>query len=245
MTIQQQYDDIANLYDILSEGDDGILFFRMKMEKLLINIPPGSKVLDCACGTGAHAIWMAKQGYEVTATDISEGMIQQAKQKAQDEGVKINFFRSAWEELSEKSDDQFALIINPGNSFSHVSDLEMLDRSVKAIKDILVPGGQFLFDLRDWEKTLEKDNMQPQEFDLETETSSLLVLYTWEINGWNTMCKMFVDIGVGEEDEFEHYVFDFFTIGYQQIQESLLKAGFSKVEREYYPDNDYYCATAE
>jgi len=243
-TVQRQYNEIASLYDLLSDGDDGILYFRMNLEKLLSKIPIGAKVLDCACGTGDHAIWLARQGYEVSASDISENMLKQARIKAEKEGVQINFFRSAWEDLPVNTTEKFMLIINPGNSFSHISGLDMLDRSIRAIKDIMLPEAHFMFDLRDWEKTFEDNSMQPQEFDVESGPSEILVQYSWDINGWNTLCKMFVDVRESEDEDFKNYVFDFFTIAYQQLQDALLKAGFSEINREFYPDDDYYFAIA-
>lgn len=40
------------------------------------------KVLEINCGTGEDAVWFAKKGYTVLATDISSEMIQVAKKKA-------------------------------------------------------------------------------------------------------------------------------------------------------------------
>lgn len=34
-------------------------------------IPSGCKILDCAAGTGIYAFWLADQGHDVTATDLS------------------------------------------------------------------------------------------------------------------------------------------------------------------------------
>ena len=164
--------------------------------------------------------------------------------KAEAEGVQINFFRSAWEDLPANTKEKYMLVINPGNSFSHVSGLEMLDKSIRAIKDIMQPNAYFMFDLRDWEKTIEENTMQAQEFDIDGGYSALLVHYSWDINGWNTLCKMYVDIREAEDQEFDHFIFDFFTIGYQQIHDSLHNAGFNEITREFYPDDDYYFAIA-
>src|SRR2546426_846978 len=40
------------------------------------------RVLDIACGTGGHAIPLAKRGYTVFASDLSNGMLAQARKKA-------------------------------------------------------------------------------------------------------------------------------------------------------------------
>lgn len=45
------------------------------------------KILEINCGTGEDAIWLAKQNHQVTATDISENMINQAKSKGDYENL--------------------------------------------------------------------------------------------------------------------------------------------------------------
>jgi ubiquinone/menaquinone biosynthesis C-methylase UbiE len=44
-------------------------------------------ILEINCGTGADAIWIANQGLNITATDISEGMIDVAKKKTEKENL--------------------------------------------------------------------------------------------------------------------------------------------------------------
>lgn len=44
--------------------------------------PAGGTALDLAGGSGRHAIWLARQGWEVTLIDISDTGIEQARQKA-------------------------------------------------------------------------------------------------------------------------------------------------------------------
>src|SRR5210317_372843 len=100
-SIQKQYNDIAFIYDLLSDGDDVMLYFRMQVEKEIARLHQSAKILDCSCGTGNHAIWMARQGFEVYASDISEEMVTLAKSKAQAENLSISLFQSSWEELSE------------------------------------------------------------------------------------------------------------------------------------------------
>ena len=49
------------------------------------------RTLEMGCGTGENAIWLSKQGFEVTAFDVSEIAIEQAKQKAKKASVDVNF----------------------------------------------------------------------------------------------------------------------------------------------------------
>src|SRR4029079_2073180 len=56
-----------------------------------IGIKSGMKVLDVACGTGNTAIPEAKKGAEVTGVDIASNLIEQARARAEGEGVKAQF----------------------------------------------------------------------------------------------------------------------------------------------------------
>lgn len=49
------------------------------------------KALDVGCGTGDNPIWLARQGFEVTGTDISEIALEAARAKACNAGVACAF----------------------------------------------------------------------------------------------------------------------------------------------------------
>lgn len=52
------------------------------------------KVLDIGCGEGKDAVFLAKNGYQVTAFDISEQGLSKAKELADNCGVKVDFFKA-------------------------------------------------------------------------------------------------------------------------------------------------------
>lgn len=62
--------------------------------KLLVELAeklsPG-KALDLACGTGRHAIFLAEEGWTVTAVDNSSIGIEIARQRAKEKGVEVDF----------------------------------------------------------------------------------------------------------------------------------------------------------
>lgn len=53
------------------------------------------KVLEVGCGTGTDSIWLAQQGFDITAVDISGEAIQRAKQKATDADVTCRFLTAS------------------------------------------------------------------------------------------------------------------------------------------------------
>lgn len=238
--IRNQYNNIASFYDMLSDGDDGVIWFRHNLESSLKALPKKARVLDCSCGTGDHAIWLAKQGFEVHASDISDGMLDAAKDKATGIKQHIHFFQSSWETLPEKTDICFDLVISPGNSFSHLSSLEQLYDAFTAFKKILKSGGFFFFDIRNWEKTFAENTLEDQEFQAEGKDGFYDVRYSYDIPVFNETGQMHVDISPAGEGNFQRYSFDFTPISYRQFHDAAIKAGFASVERGFFPNEDYY-----
>ena len=62
------------------------------LEKTLMvrNIGPCA-ALEIGCGTGTNAIWLAQQGFQVTAVDIAPTAIEKARAKAEAGGVTVAF----------------------------------------------------------------------------------------------------------------------------------------------------------
>ena len=54
-----------------------------------LDLKPGQRVLDIGCGTGRHSIQLAKFGARMTGLDLSEGMLNKAREFAQKENVSI------------------------------------------------------------------------------------------------------------------------------------------------------------
>jgi methyl halide transferase len=54
------------------------------------HIPPGSAI-ELGCGTGTNAVWLAQQGFDVTAVDGSSLAIERATQRANAAGMVVRF----------------------------------------------------------------------------------------------------------------------------------------------------------
>lgn len=61
-----------------------------QLPEIVADLPPGS-ALDVACGEGADALWLAAQGWNVTAVDFSTVAIERARQAASQCGLNIEF----------------------------------------------------------------------------------------------------------------------------------------------------------
>jgi SAM-dependent methyltransferase len=70
---------------------------------------PGQRLLDLACGTGAAAELAAAKGADVVGVDIAPGLIQQAKQRAVERGLEIDY-RVGDAEALDLDDASFDLV---------------------------------------------------------------------------------------------------------------------------------------
>lgn len=93
--------------------------------------------LELGCGTGTNSIWMAKQGFEVTASDISEKAIAFAKEKALNAGVDVNF--CVMDLLRDPlPSGKYEFVFDRGCFHSFAGDER--DFIAKSIYDCLMPG---------------------------------------------------------------------------------------------------------
>jgi 2-polyprenyl-3-methyl-5-hydroxy-6-metoxy-1,4-benzoquinol methylase len=74
-----------------------------------INFDKTKKILDIGCGTGRHAIELAKRGYKVTGIDLSKSQLQRATEKAKEASVDVRFIQSDAREINFT--DEFDLVI--------------------------------------------------------------------------------------------------------------------------------------
>lgn len=75
-----------------------------------LNLQIGDEVLDVACGTGNLAIPAARAGAMVTGVDIAPNLIEQARQRAEIEGLKCQFDEGDAEALSY-NDGSFDVVV--------------------------------------------------------------------------------------------------------------------------------------
>src|SRR5918997_4690726 len=81
---EQSRDDVVRKYYKIMDGR--IRFY----EELLVSRCPGRRVLEYGCGQGGHAYLLAEKGASVTAIDLSETAIEQAKKLAKTKGLENN-----------------------------------------------------------------------------------------------------------------------------------------------------------
>ncbi|HLO00146.1 MAG TPA: class I SAM-dependent methyltransferase [Pyrinomonadaceae bacterium] len=101
-----------------------------------LNLQPGMKVLDVACGTGNQALPAARLGAIVTAVDIAPNLIKQARENAEREGLKIQFDEGDAEALPYEDASFDAVVTMFGAMFAPRPELVAAE-----LKRVCKPGG--------------------------------------------------------------------------------------------------------
>lgn len=134
-------DEYLNVYRHRNESDAEDL---VKLISGNIELFPNAAVLDMACGTGRHSMLFAKNGFNVTAVDLSKKMISTASQKAKDENLKINFLQSDLRQFAHNG--KFDLIVNLFTSFGYFQNDEDNFKIFEIAYNQLHNNGYFVLD---------------------------------------------------------------------------------------------------
>lgn len=96
------------------------------------------KILDVGCGTGRHTIELTKRGYKITGIDLSESMLQKAREKAKSFNLDIEFQKHDARNLPINKDYDVAIMLCEGGFPLMETDemnFEILKNVSKSLKD--------------------------------------------------------------------------------------------------------------
>ena len=100
---------------------------------------PG-KALDVGAGEGGDAVWLAEQGWNVTASDISQRALDRGAAEAQRRGLRIECHRADANVLGAFESEAFDLVTAQYASIPRTPD----GRGVRNLLDAVAPGGTLL-----------------------------------------------------------------------------------------------------
>ena len=181
MSAMSQYDEFAVNYhwlysDYVSSGKLAL----QQNEDVLKDAGPKVRILDCSCGIGTFAIALAKLGYEVSGSDGSPGMIEQAELAARNANVDVPLKCCTWEDLPAHVTGPFDLVFCLGNAIGHIRNGEEMFRSVQGIRAVLRSGGKLVIDFLNWEQIRkEKTRFTPYPQWRERAGQRCLPIYVW------------------------------------------------------------------
>lgn len=150
---QNFYDNMATQYDKLFQDwqsttrEQAVILDKMFSE---CGFDRDAQILDCACGIGTQAIGLASLGYQVTASDISDGELAEAKERAEKNAVQIRFEHADFCALSDTFQVQFDIVIAMDNALPHMLSSDALEKAISSIAAQTRPGGIIVASIRDY-----------------------------------------------------------------------------------------------
>jgi len=163
------FDCVATDYDYfvpaLGLNHDGFEEFHLTLaEKYGEN-----GILDIACGTGALTIPLVKNGYDVTAFDLSTEMIEVTNKKLRKEKLQANLFVANMTNFEIHR--QFSLAIIARSGFMYLLTAAEQRQSLLNIREHLTDGGVLTFNTFQPHPILQADWMKvaPDDYILRTE----------------------------------------------------------------------------
>ena len=219
------YSGFAGVYDLLMDDFDYPAWADYYVQLLCRAGVQGDRLCDCACGTGSVSVELARRGFKVTGVDISREMLEQAAEKARQNGVRIQFVCQDMCRLQlPKAVDALVCACDGVNYLT--SDKRVLSFFSNAYSQ-LKPGGAFAFDISSPYKL--KNVLGNGFFGLEREEAA----YLWQNTLEDDIVHMDITFFLRTEDDLYERVHENHRQRAhepERIRELLLEAGFSRVE---------------
>lgn len=241
------------LYDVLSDDYDRFvnwenrLTYEMPFIERTLREVDAHRVLDVACGTGMHAIELARRGYKVVGTDLSAPMIERAGENAAAAGVEVRFVVAAFGELAEKlalspsislrtssverMSGPFDAVFCLGNSLPHALSAGDLGDALADFAAVLRPGGLLLIQNRNFDAVLAcRERFMGPEAHCESDREWLFVRF-YDFNSDGTLTFNMVVLHRDAEGKWSQQVeaTKLRPIVYSELMASLTAAGFTDI----------------
>ncbi len=157
------YDALAADYDYFVNWE-GRLSHELPFLDSLFESHSVQSLLDAACGTGHHAIALARRGYEAVGADLSAAMIEQARQNAAVQGVEVRFEVAGLGE-SRSLGTIFDAVICLGNSLPHLLSPSAVAQALADFAAVLRPEGLLVIQNRNFDRVwAERERFMPPQW---------------------------------------------------------------------------------
>jgi len=135
------FNDYSKYYDLLYKEKNYYDEVQYINEIIKLNCPNSKSLLDIGCGTGKHANLLQQLGYNIDGIDLSETMLEIAKNKF---GEKINFYNADIRKFD--LNNKYDTIISLFHVLSYQVKNHDLDSAFESVYKHLNDGGYFIFD---------------------------------------------------------------------------------------------------
>jgi SAM-dependent methyltransferase len=230
------YDRMASLYHLIFlDWDESIERQAGQLTRIIQERwgTEGKTILDVSCGIGTQAIGLAKRGFTVTASDLSEGAVARAKTEAHRRAVAIDFSVADMRLAHEHHRQQFDVVLSIDNSLTHLLNDEDLLLALRQMYDCTRPGGGCLLTVRDYDRE-ERGTGLVKPYGVREEGGKRFVIFqVWDFVGQVYDLAMYFVVDDRTSDELATHVMrtKYNAIGTDHLLALMRRAGFTATER--------------
>ncbi len=240
--IQSFYDKLASDYDKLfldwqaTTHEQAAILDKIFRDN---GFDKTARILDCACGIGTQAIGLGAIGYSVTASDISDGELAQARERAAKNGVSVCFEHADFRALADTFSERFDIVIVMDNALPHMLTEDALQTAVKSIANQIAPGGMLVASIRDYDAMLMDKPPYSPPYIHKTNKGQRVSFQTWEWSGDNYKLIQYIieDEGALQISKFEC---EYRATRRTELTNLLLANGCSSVEWKFPEETGFY-----
>lgn len=232
-----QYDAFSECYHWLY-SDSTLSGKRALAENddVLTDVGLKARILDCSCGIGTLAIPLAKLGYQVSGSDGSPGMVEQAILAARNADLDFPLTCCRWEDLPAYFADHFDLVFCLGNSIGHTRDGAEMLRSLQGMRAVLRNGGKLVIQSLNWEQVRKEKTRFTHYQWKERGGQRCLPVYVWtfpeKFDDAHTI-EVVLIFDSGEKVPIRSYPIIYHPFHIEELIERLRRAGFTEIRNSF------------
>lgn len=237
---QTFYDSMASQYDKLFEDWQAATHEQaVILNRIFSNygFDKSARVLDCACGIGTQAIGLANIGYSVTASDISDAELEEARERAAKNQADIAFLHADFRALNFP--EPFDVVICMDNALPHMLSSEELEKAVRSIVSQMAPGGLFVASIRDYDELLLSKPPYSPLYIHQTAQGKRVSFQTWIWEGNRYRLTQYI-IDDGETLQTSKFECEYRATRREEITSLLVASGCRQVEWKFPEETGFY-----
>jgi SAM-dependent methyltransferase len=230
------YDGLTNLYHLIFEDWDESIERQADGLQTIIKEEWGSSVssiLDVSCGIGTQSIGLAKAGFKVTGSDLSQKEVERAIKETQSRNLNIDYSVADMRHAYQHHQKEFDLLISCDNSIPHLLSEDEILIALKQFYRCVKNDGGLLITIRDYEKE-SREGIQFKPYGVRIEDKKRYIIFqTWEFkNSIYHIALYFVcDDGKGPV-ETKIFHSKYYPISIFKLVRLIKKSGFSDVKQK-------------
>ena len=196
-------------------------------------------VLDCACGIGTQAIGLAVLGYDVAASDISDGELVEARARAEKNGVQIRFEHADFCSLADVFKEQFDVVIAMDNALPHMLSGDALQTAIRSITGQTKTGGIFVASIRDYDSLLTEKPPYSPPYIHKTEKGQRVSFQTWDWKDDNYHLVQYL-IDDGQTLQVSKFECEYRAVRREELTQMLYAEGSREVIWKFPEETGFY-----